>query len=105
METNATGRHEFVLANRGDRPPVLIRGNGSCGCCTCVYDVRLPELDQILPGTSAKVILEWSIKQCAGNFRQSEDLATNDPDRPEVTLEVSGRITPVVRVVANAVPA
>jgi hypothetical protein len=99
METNTTGRHDFVLANRGDRPLVLSRGKNSCGCCTCVCDARLPSQGQIRPGESAKVTLEWSIKQYTGNFRQSENLATNDPDRPEVTLEVSGRITPTVRVV------
>jgi hypothetical protein len=99
METNTTGRHEFVLANRGDRPLVLSRGKNSCGCCTCICDARLPDQGQIPPGRSAKVILEWSIKQYLGNFRQSESLVTNDPDRPEVTLEVCGRITPTVRVV------
>ena len=99
IETNTTGRHEFVLANRGDRPLVLSRSKNSCGCCTCVCDARLPDQGQIPPGKSAKVTLEWSIKQYLGNFRQSENLATNDPDRPEVTLEVSGRITPAVRVV------
>jgi len=99
METNATGRHEFVLANRGDRPLILSRGTNACGCCTCVCDARLPEQGRIPPGQSAKVTLEWSIKQYTGNFRQSEGLATNDPGRPEVMLEVSGRITPTVRVV------
>ena len=71
METNATGRHEFVLANRGDRPLVLSRGNNSCGCCTCVCDALLPEQGLIPPGESAKVALEWSIKQYTGNFRQT----------------------------------
>jgi hypothetical protein len=52
-----------------------------------------------LPGASAKVSFEWSIKQYTGDFRQSENLTTNDPSRSEVTLEVSGRITPTVRVV------
>jgi hypothetical protein len=99
METNAAGRHEFVLANRGDQPLVLSRTKGSCGCCTCLCDARLPEQGRILPGASAKVRFEWSIKQYTGDFRQSENLATNDPERPEVTLEVSGRITPTVRVV------
>lgn len=99
METNTTGRHEFILANRGDRPLVLSRGTNSCGCCTCLCDARLPAQGQIPPGTSGKVTLEWSIKQYTGNFRQSETLVTNDPDRPQVMIGVTGRITPVVRVV------
>ena len=99
METNGTGRHEFVLANRGDQPLILSRAKSSCGCCTCVCDVHLPEQGEILPGQSAKVTLEWTIKQYTGTFHQSETLATNDPDRPEVTLGVTGRITPTVRVI------
>jgi hypothetical protein len=99
METNGVGRHDFVLANRGDQPLVLRRGKSSCGCCMCVCSARLPGQGQIPPGGSAKVTLEWSVKQYTGSFRQSETLATNDPDRPEVTLGVHGRITPTVRVV------
>ena len=99
METNGTGRHEFVLANRGDRPLILSRAKSSCGCCTCVCDAELPEPGEIPPGKSATVTLRWQIKRYTGTFRQSETLATNDPERPEVTLGVSGRVTPTVRVV------
>ena len=99
METNSAGRHEFVLANRGDRPLVLSRGKSSCGCCTCVCDAQLPERGEIPPGGSAPVTLQWTIKRYTGQFCQSETLTTNDPQRPEVTLSVAGRVTPTVRVV------
>jgi hypothetical protein len=99
METGRTGRHAFVLANQGDRPLVLSRGRSSCGCCTCVCDAQLPERGEVLPGGSARVTLQWKIRRYTGNFRQSETLRTNDPRRPEVTLGVSGRVTPTVRVV------
>lgn len=99
METNGRGRHEFVLGNHGDQPLILSRGKSSCGCCMCVCNASLPAQGRVLPGESAKVALEWSVRQYTGSFRQSETLATNDPDRPEVTLGVSGRITPTVKVV------
>lgn len=99
METNGRARHDFVLANRGDEPIVLSRGKSSCGCCMCVCDAILPEQGRIPPGQSAKVTLEWSVRQYTGDFRQTETLATSDPDRPEVTLSVSGRITPTVKVI------
>lgn len=98
METNGKGRHEFVLTNRGDQPLVLSRSKNSCGCCTCICDAHLPEQGRIGPGKSAQVTLEWSIRQYTGNFRQTENLTTNDPEQTEVSLEVSGRITPTVRV-------
>ena len=99
METNGVGRHDFVLANRGDRPIILSRGKSSCGCCMCVCKAILPKQSQIPPGDAANVTLEWSVKQYTGNYRQTETLTTNDPDRPEVTLGVSGRITPTLQVV------
>ena len=98
METNGKGRHEFVLANRGDQPLTLRRNKSSCGCCTCVCDAQLPEQGIIGPGESAKVTLRWAIKQYTGAFKQSVTLATNDPGRPNVTLAVIGRVTPTVRV-------
>jgi hypothetical protein len=97
VETDTVGRHEFVLANRGDQPLILSRKKSSCGCCTCACEARLP--GEIPPGESAAVILEWKIRKYTGAFRQSETLETNDPDRPEVTLAVTGRVTPAVRVV------
>jgi len=99
METDGARRHDFALANRGDRPLVLTRGKSSCGCCMCICNAILPDEGRIPPGESAKVTLEFSVRQYTGNYRQSETLATNDPDRPEVTLGMSGRITPTVRVV------
>jgi hypothetical protein len=45
------------------------------------------------------VALQWKIKQYTGDFQQSECLVTNDPQRPELTLRVTGRITPTVRIV------
>ena len=98
METNGTGRHEFVLANQGDQALLLQRGPSSCGCCTCVCESFLPERGEIPPHASASVALQWKIKQYTGEYQQSETLTTNDPQRPELTLRVTGRITPALRV-------
>jgi hypothetical protein len=99
METNNAGRHEFVLANAGDEPLTLKQGKGSCGCCTCICETQLPDRGRILPGESATVTLKWTIKRYTGKYYQSSTILTNDPSRPEVTLGVSGRIVPAVRVV------
>ena len=98
METNSTGRHEFALANQGDQPLVLQRGKSSCGCCTCVCDAFLPEPNEIPPRASGRVVLQWKIQQYTGDYQQSTTLSTNDPQCPEVTLRVTGRITPTLRV-------
>ena len=98
METNNAGRHVFLVANAGDQPLILEQGKRFCGCCTCVCTTQFPEEGTIPPGESAFVTLQWNIKRFTGPFYQSSTLLTNDRDRPEVTLGVSGRITPTVRV-------
>ena len=99
METNNSGRHEFMVTNAGDQPLTLEQGKRLCGCCTCVCTTQLPEGGRIPPGESAGVTLQWNIKRFTGAFHQTSTLLTNDRGRPEVTLGVSGRITPTVRAV------
>jgi hypothetical protein len=99
METDSRGRHEFTLTNEGGQPLILSRSRNSCGCCTCLCEAQLPEQGSIPPHQSATVTLQWKIKQYTGNYQQSETLTTNDPQQPEVTLRVTGRVTPTVRVV------
>ena len=102
IDVNVTARHDFVFTSAGDRPLVLTRGRTTCGCCTCVCAVRLPE-DPIAPGTSDKVGLEWTSKLYVGPFRQTATILTNDPHRPEVTLRVAGRFKGPVGVVPSLV--
>lgn len=99
METYNSGQHKFVFANTGDQPLILKQGRSSCGCCTCDCRTQLPNGGKILSGKSAAVTLRWTIKRFTGAFRQTSTILTTDPDRPEVMLGVSGRITPTVRVV------
>jgi hypothetical protein len=92
------GRHAFMIRNVGDEPLTLSRGRSTCGCCVCVCAVRLPA-DAVPPGESAQVALEWKSKLYVGPFRQTETVVTNDPDRREVTLSITGRFTGPVGVV------
>ncbi len=102
IDVDVTGRHDFVFTNAGDQPLVLTRGRSTCGCCTCVCAVRLPERP-IAPGGSARLTLEWTSKLYVGPFRQTATIGTNDPDRPEVTLRVAGRFKGPVGVVPSLV--
>jgi hypothetical protein len=99
METDGAGERTFVFTNAGGQPLTLEQGKSSCGCCTCVCETRLPDGGTIRPGESAAVTLRWNIKTFTGAYYQSSTILTNDPERPEVTVRVSGRITPKLRVV------
>lgn len=96
------GQHAFVFHNTGQSPLVLTRGKSTCGCCTCVCTVRLPET-AVPPGAAAAVTLEWQSKLFVGSFRQTATILTNDPDRPDVTLSLTGRFTGPVGVVPSQV--
>ena len=100
VDVGVTGCHQFVFTNTGNEPLVLTREKSTCGCCTCVCRVRLPEC-AIAPGQSAKVTLEWKSKLYVGPFRQTATITTNDPNRREVTLLISGRFAGPVGVVPS----
>jgi hypothetical protein len=102
IDVDVTAGHDFVFTNAGDCPLVLSPGRTTCGCCTCVCAVRLPE-GPIAPGASAGVTLRWKSKLYVGPFRQTATILTNDPHRPEVTLRVTGRFKGPVGVVPSLV--
>jgi hypothetical protein len=100
IDVGATGRYEFVFTNSGNSPLKLAQGRSTCGCCTCICEVQLPE-NAIAPGESCKVTLEWKSKLYVGPFRQTATILTNDPDRHEVLLLVKGRFAGPVGVVPS----
>jgi len=99
-DVGVTGRHSFVFTNAGHERLVLTRGRSTCGCCTCVCTVRLSD-GAIAPGDSSKVTLKWKSKLYVGSFRQTATILTNDPDRREVKLLVTGRFAGPVGVVPS----
>ncbi|HVU90432.1 MAG TPA: DUF1573 domain-containing protein [Pirellulales bacterium] len=87
MERKATGRHTFVLTNKGDYPLVLRKGKTTCKCT--LSDMVDTEL---APGASQEVTLEWNAKTPQTLFRQEATIFTNDPRRRTLTLTIEGLI-------------
>lgn len=88
MERGATLTHKFIFTNEGEGPLKLQLGDTTCKCTLS----KLAE-DELMPGESAKVELEWTAKTEASEFRQQALIYTNDPDKPRVVLTVSGKVT------------
>jgi hypothetical protein len=97
MEYGDTSRHSFTLQNKGDYPLVIAKADSSCTCTLA----NIAE-DAIPPGQTAHVELEWTARALpttGDRFRHWAKLQTNDPERPQITLTVHGRLTaPVVAV-------
>jgi hypothetical protein len=86
---------KFRVANTGDEPLHLTVANKSCYCA----DVKLPAED-IAPDKEGTVTLIWTPKP--GSPPKVEtitcELATNDPQKPSIRLEIKGTVDPLVRI-------
>jgi hypothetical protein len=87
MMLHASGRHEFVVRNAGDAPLQLRPGGTTCKCTLA----ELPR-DAVPPGGEARVALHWNTGERTGPFTHGATVWTNDPQRPSVQLQVTGRV-------------
>lgn len=85
-------KHTFVIKNEGSVPLTLEKGPTSCKCA--LSDL---ESDSIMPGKSGKVTLEWKINVLGKHFRQTAEVYTNDPVHSTILLEITGKITDMLR--------
>lgn len=87
VELRQSGKHSFVVSNRGSKTLVLNPGSSSCTCTVSeIKDGEVP------PGKSTSVQVSWRPK-VAGPFRQSVTVLTSDPARPEIVFSVKGECT------------
>jgi hypothetical protein len=93
LGANETGSHRFTVVNGGRSPLSLAEGASSCSCTIGGLD-----REEIPPGESAIVTIDWKTKGQGGPFRQRVTVLTNDPLRPEISFEVSGTVVPKWRI-------
>ncbi len=87
MELNASGKHDFMFTNAGEAPLRLAVGDTTCQCT--VGEVTG---EDVLPGQTVPVTLQWTIKSMNSEFRHGATILTNDPARPSVELTVHGSV-------------
>lgn len=86
IELGGAGRHAFVFKNEGRGPLVLGKGESSCVCT--LANIEHPDVPA---GGSTTVEVEWHAKS-RGQFRQSVQVLTNDPQRPRIELTIHGEV-------------
>ena len=99
MDAEAEGRHEFVVENQGAGNLELRQGPSTCKCT-----VSLLEDEDIGPGESGIVAIEWTAKRglgADGEFKQTAQVLTNDPENPRLTLTIQGQVTVAARLVPS----
>lgn len=83
-------QHEFILKNQGTADLELQDVRPSCGCTVASYDKI------IAPGAEGKVLLKVRVYQewAGQDISKSVWLVSNDPEFPQSTLTLSGRVLP-----------
>ena len=87
MEQDARGSHTFEIRNSGDAPLKLAKGATTCKCTLSNLDH-----DNVQPGESAKIVLEWTASGTDPEFRHSATIRTSDPRRPHIELFIEGKV-------------
>ena len=93
LDDDVTRRHTFIFRNVGEGVLTLTAGTTTCRCT--LVDLRQTEVPA---GGSTEVVMEWNTKHQAGPYRQTATIHTNDPDRPEVILTISGEVRSALKV-------
>lgn len=91
MAIGRSGSHDFIITNEGDAPLKLAKGPVQCKCTLSELDG-----DELAPGESATITLEWTPKEL-GSFGQGARIWTNDPNNPIVDIRVEGAMVSEVK--------
>lgn len=99
MDPLTVGEHTFVIENAGETPLLLAGGKSSCKCT--LSDLAQAE---VAPGEAYEVTLRWNSGHASREFNQSATVITNDPQRPELQLRVSGEVRAVLAALPTSLP-
>jgi hypothetical protein len=98
IERDVKGRHTFVLRNEGSAALTIKVGQPTCKCT-----IATSPKDNLPPGESTEIEMEWKAEGYQPDFRQSVELTTNDPDNPVIRLEIHGNIVHAVRPIPDEI--
>lgn len=87
MAVNQELEYAFVIKNEGEGPLKIKGGPSTCKCTLSDLDVQT-----IPPGEETEVKLTWKPPRSYDEFRQQAKVYTNQPDRREVLLTVTGQV-------------
>lgn len=95
LEKGKKGSHVFVIKNEGPGPLRVKKGKTSCGQCTFG---EVSRTDDIPPGETVEVTVNWELKSDAPMFRQTADVYTTDPEHKKLQFAIEGKVDIPVRV-------
>lgn len=87
MELGTTEHHRFIIQNEGEAPLKLKVGPVQCKCTVAELNA-----DEVAPGESAEIEIDWKPEALATEFHQKAVIFTNDPENPQIELHVKGAV-------------
>lgn len=87
IKQGETVSHIFVLTNSGGDLLKITNVQASCGCTAAV-----PEKSELAPGESTNLPVKFNSTGRMGMQKKTVKIFTNDPQSPEMTLTISGKI-------------
>jgi len=87
VDPHTTLTHNFVVKNGGELPLQLNVTGTSCKCT--MGDL---ENDTLLPGEETNITMTWNTGYQAEEYEQTAEIATSDPLRSSIKLEVKGQV-------------
>ncbi len=86
-QRDARMKHTFEVRNEGDAPLTLMEGSSGCNCTWAALDT-----EELQPGESTHLTLEWVVETVGETFTETAELYTNDPEMPSIVLELRGNV-------------
>ncbi|MDT8347313.1 MAG: DUF1573 domain-containing protein [Flavobacteriaceae bacterium] len=82
---NSDGKRVFKFVNNSDKPLVIARAKGSCGCTVPSYPKK-----PVMPGESGEIEVTYDTKRL-GKFKKSVTLTTNI-SKEDTVLYIEGNV-------------
>jgi len=88
-EESKTATYNFVFKNTGNAPIIIYKAIASCGCTTPIF----PK-EPIAAGATAAVKVTYDTEGRPGAFHKEITVYTNDAERPNLILIITGTVEP-----------
>ena len=89
-------KHEFTIKNTGQAELIIGQVQSSCGCTVAQSDKK-----RLAPGEETQLPVTFDTSHERGRANRRIDVYTNDPQTPDLALNVQG----VIKVESEATPA
>jgi len=88
IEHNADGNREFVFTNNGNKPLIITKTQGSCGCT-----VPSTPKEPIAPGAKGVIKVHYATDR-VGQFTKTVTVTSNATGQETKTLTIKGVVLP-----------